>query len=238
MMSVIASNLTVLRDRMAAAALRSGRAPENIRLIAVSKRQPAALMLEAVRHGQTVFGENFLQEAREKKDILKDSVTIHFIGHLQTNKARMAADTCSMVETVDRLKLALTMDGHLARQQRHLDILVQVNVGGEDQKSGVRPENAAELLRRIRQECPQLRVKGLMTMPPYCPDPEDVRPYFQRLRQLAEDFTANNLLGEYGPVQLSMGMSHDFEVAIEEGATMVRIGSALFGPRLAIQTGA
>ncbi|MFH7320997.1 YggS family pyridoxal phosphate-dependent enzyme [Desulfurivibrio sp. D14AmB] len=232
-MGTIADNLAAVRARIAAAARRAGRDPDAVRLVAVSKRVPTERLRQAIAAGQRLFGENYLQEAQEKIAEFDPAGELgwHFIGHLQSNKAKAAAENFTMVETVDRLKLATLLDRHAAMAGRVLAVLVQVNVGGERQKSGVAPEQAAELLRAMAG-LPALRVMGLMTMPPWSAEAEASRPHFRRLRFLAEELTAQGLLGRHGKVELSMGMSGDFEVAVEEGATLVRVGTAIFGPRL------
>jgi pyridoxal phosphate enzyme (YggS family) len=228
-MITIGEKFARIRKRMAAAARRAGRDPGEVRLVAVSKRVTAQKIREAVDAGQLLFGENYLQEA-EAKVAAFGGLDWHFIGHLQTNKARQAAELFAMIETVDRMKLARALEKYAAGLGKRLPILIQVNVGREPQKAGILPEKAEELLREII-ELPHLEVKGLMTMPPFFEQPEAVRPYFRELRQLAADLSAEGLLGRHGPVELSMGMSGDFEVAIEEGATLVRVGTALFGER-------
>ncbi len=180
--------------------------------------------------GQDIFGENYLQEAAGKIGAIGNRARWHFIGHLQSNKARLAAELFDVIETVDRFKIARLLNEHCQILDRSLDILVQVNVGEEPQKSGVLPDEAERLLEQL-QQFPRLRVMGLMTMPPYFDAPETVRPFFRKLRVLSERFRERNLLGRHGSVELSMGMSGDFEVAIEEGATLVRVGTALFGSR-------
>ncbi len=215
---------------MTAAALRVGRDPGTVRLVAVSKKVPLERLQEAVDAGQRLFGENYLQEALEKINRLPPDISWHFIGHLQTNKAKLAASCFQAIETIDRLKLARTLDRHLMDLDRAMSVLIQVNIGREPQKSGVLPEEAEELLRGMA-DCSNLRVKGLMAMPPYFDDPEAARPFFRQLRHLAAELANKGLLGGHGPIELSMGMSGDFEVAIEEGATLVRVGTALFGPR-------
>jgi len=245
-MGAIAANLAAIRARIAAAARRAGRDPATVSLVAVSKTVPAERVAEAVAAGQRLFGENYLQEAEDKIIRLEQLLAKagpgaagaaaspepawHFIGHLQSNKSKGAAGRFAMVETVDRLKLASSLARHAAAAGRVLPVLVQVNVGGEEQKSGVAQAVVADLLRAL-VELPALRVMGLMTMPPFAADPEQSRPHFARLRQLAEECTRQGLLGRHGPPLLSMGMSADFEVAIEEGANLVRVGTAIFGPR-------
>lgn len=207
-----------------------GRDPKHIRLVAVSKRFPADAIQQAQEAGQNIFGENYIQEAQEKHKFLGDSTSFHFIGHLQSNKAKIAAEIFSMIETVDRVKLAQALNRHLANLHRELDILVQVNVGMEDQKSGVEPAQAEQLMREI-SELPRLKVRGLMTMPPFTADPEEARPYFRKLRLLAENLAEKELFYDNNAVELSMGMTSDYHVAIEEGATLIRIGTAIFGER-------
>lgn len=217
-------------ERIAAATLRAGRRSDAVRLVAVSKTVGLDLVLEAVEAGQQIFGENYMQEAAAKIGEIGSRARWHFIGHLQSNKARQAAELFDMVESVDRLKLARLLNQHCQALDRSLDILVQVNIGEEPQKSGVLPAEAEALLTRL-QEFPRLRVMGLMAMPPFFDAPEKARPFFKKLRILSERLSAGNLLGRHGDVELSMGMSGDFETAIEEGATLVRIGTALFGRR-------
>jgi PLP dependent protein len=229
-MTMISENLARIRGRMAAAARRAGRDPDSVRLVAVSKNVSPEGIRAAVASGQLLFGENYLQEARTKMVQLPSELRWHFIGHLQSNKAAQAVELFDMIETVDRLKLAQALEKHLAGLQKRLPVLVQVNIGGEQQKAGVLPGGVEELLRGLA-DFPHLEVKGLMTMPPFFDRPEAVRPCFRELRQLSENLAAKGLLGQNGPVELSMGMSGDFEVAIEEGATMVRVGTALFGGR-------
>ena len=228
-MTAIKENIQHVRERIKTAAIRAGREPDSVKLVAVSKRKSVELIRDAVNCGQLIFGENYLQESKEKISILGRNLTWHFIGHLQTNKAKAAAELFQVIETVDRLKLANGLEKHLAALNRTMDILVQVNVGREPQKGGVLPEDAEKLIRDISQ-CSHLKVKGLMAMPPFL-DSEAVRPFFREVRQIGKDLAAKGLLGRHGPLELSMGMTGDFEVAIEEGATSVRVGTALFGPR-------
>jgi hypothetical protein len=166
----------------------------------------------------------------EKIHQLPSSLRWHFIGHLQSNKAKTAAELFQMIETVDRLKIARALDRHAGALDKKLDILVQVNMGREAQKSGILPEDAPELLQAL-QPLTNLRVRGLMTMPPYGREPEESRPFFQALKKLSLELAAKNYFYDNKAVQLSMGMSGDFTVAIEEGATLVRVGTAIFGTR-------
>ncbi|MBU0485602.1 MAG: YggS family pyridoxal phosphate-dependent enzyme [Proteobacteria bacterium] len=229
-MSEIKENLEKIRDRISTAARRAGRSADSVRLVAVSKKMPFEKVQEAMACGQMLFGESYLQEARQKIASIGAGPTWHFIGHVQSNKAKGAAELFDTIETVDRLKLARELDRNLAEAGRQMSILIQINIGREAQKSGVLPEGAEALLAKIN-ELPNLQIKGLMTMPPFLPDPEAVRPYFRQLRLLAEKLEKSGLLGLHGKVELSMGMSGDFEVAIEEGATLVRVGTAIFGDR-------
>lgn len=230
MTGTIAGNIETIRARIRDAAKRAGRDPDSVRLVAVSKHQPLEAMREAMAAGQAVFGENYLQEAEDKVAALGQGVTWHCIGHLQSNKARIAAEIFDCIETLDRLKLAKGLETRLAELGKTLPVLVQVNVGGEAQKAGMAPNDAGQLCREL-QQFPHLILQGLMTMPPFFDQPEAARPYFRELRILSEDLAEKGLLGLHGPVELSMGMSGDFEVAIEEGATLVRVGTALFGER-------
>jgi pyridoxal phosphate enzyme (YggS family) len=225
-MSRIAQNLAEVKRRLTAAALKAGRDPLAVRLVAVSKTMPLTRLQEAVAAGQRLFGENYLQEARGKIAALNEGVSWHFIGHLQSNKAKGAVELFELIHGVDRLKLAQALDAAAASLGRVQDILVQVNLAGEASKSGAAPEPTPELLRQLSR-LPHLRVLGLMTMPPFLP-PEAVRPYFRALRELREH--CQDLTGLPLP-ELSMGMSGDFEVAVEEGATLVRVGTAIFGSR-------
>jgi len=230
MTGTVAENIETIRARIRAAAERAGRDPRSVRLVAVSKHQPLAAIREAMAAGQVVFGENYLQEASDKIAALGQGLVWHCIGHLQSNKARLAAEVFDCIETIDRFKLAKALETRLAELGKTMPVLVQVNVGGEAQKAGVAPKEAEQLCREL-QQFPHLKLQGLMTMPPFVDDPEESRDCFRQLRLLGEELVAQGLLGQYGSVQLSMGMSGDFEVAIEEGATLVRVGTALFGER-------
>ena len=230
MMGTVAENIEIVRGRIRAAAERAGRDPRSVRLVAVSKHQPLVAIREAMAAGQMVFGENYLQEAEDKIAALGQGVLWHCIGHLQSNKARIAAEVFDCIETVDRLKLAKALETRLVELGKTMPVLIQVNVGGESQKAGVTSEEAGQLCRGL-QQFPHLIVQGLMTMPPFVDDPEESRGCFRQLRLLGVELAAQGLLGRHGVMELSMGMSGDFEVAIEEGATLVRVGTALFGER-------
>ena len=227
---MISDNLQFIRRHITAIADRCGRNSQNIRLVAVSKTFPVAAMKEAATSGQFLFGENYIQEAEKKFIELGDQVQLHFIGHLQSNKAHIAAGIFQMIQTVDRFKLALALNRHLSQSDRAMDILIQVNIGRDENKSGVSPEDTEDLLKKIAP-LSNLRIRGLMTIPPFFEDPEKSRPSFRGLRQLAEDLQGKNLFYDNTSVELSMGMSHDYPIAIEEGATLLRIGTAIFGDR-------
>ena len=232
---MIQDNLTAILNRIATAANRVNRSPDDIKLVAVSKRIPNEKILEAIAYGHYTFGENYIQESLDKIPFIKNKpaeseISFHFIGKLQSNKAGKAAELFDVIETIDSVKLAKTLEKHLTALNKTLLAYLQVNIGKEKQKSGVMPEDCEQLLGELSQ-FRHLQIAGLMTMPPFFTDPENVRPYFRKLRQLSEKLTAGGLLGQHTSVELSMGMSGDFEVAIEEGATVVRIGTAIFGSR-------
>lgn len=227
---MIHKNLRLIQAEIARAAEKTGRAPEEISLVAVTKTVPVATIQEAIRCGHNIFGENYLQEAADKIPFCPPDVDWHFIGHLQSNKVRQAVELFQVIETVDRWKIAKMLDRHARQLGRCPSVLIQVNLGREEQKSGVLPEHLEDLLHQIGQET-VLQVLGLMTMPPYFSDPEQSRPYFRKLRELSVQLARKNLFADNTHVALSMGMSNDYTVAIEEGATIVRVGSALFGKR-------
>jgi pyridoxal phosphate enzyme (YggS family) len=229
----ISENMAAVRDRIDKAARRSGRSPENIALMAVSKTQPAERIREAYSAGQRLFGENRVQEFSGKIDALRNlrDAEWHMIGHLQTNKTAKTAELFRAVDSVDSVKLAEKLDASARALGRKLDVLIEINVGGEAAKSGVAPDSAA--LDELLMAAPRLEAlvfHGLMTVPPFTDDPEAARPYFRKLSQLRDTIAARKLSGVTMD-QLSMGMSHDFEVAIEEGSTCVRVGTAIFGER-------
>ncbi len=226
-LSPIAHNLKQVHAAIATAAHRAGRDPVAVRLVAVSKTVDLERLQAAIAAGHRLFGENYLQEAKAKIEALGREVSWHLVGHLQTKKAKGAVQLFDLIHAVDRLKLAQALGAAAARLDKIQDILIQVNQGGEETKSGVAPEAAPELLQEVAR-LPHLRVLGLMTMPPWFSDPEAVRPYFRALRELRDRL--RDLSGLPLP-ELSMGMSGDYEVAVEEGATLVRVGTAIFGPR-------
>ena len=226
----VAANLERVKERIAAAAERSGRDPAEVKIVAVSKTQPATAVAEAVAAGVDAIGENRVQEAAGKRPLVAAATPWHLVGPLQRNKAKLALDLFDLVETVERPELADRLEAILAAVQssRILPVFIEVNVGGEATKSGVPPAGAQPLADHIVSRCPHLRLEGLMTVPPYDPDPERSRPHFATLRRMASDL-ASHLGG--ADLELSMGMSEDFEIAVEEGATWVRLGRALFGER-------
>ena len=227
--SEIAENLEHIRERMERAAGKSGREPADVTLVAVSKTVGVDAMRRAIAAGVTVFGESYLQEARTKIPQITGPVRWDFIGHLQRNKVRHAVGLFEMIHSVDSLPLAQEINLAAGKQGKKVRILVEINVSGETTKSGIDPEGAGSLIQDLIL-LPHLSVEGLMTMAPYSDDPEDARPCFRALKQLQDA-----LHERHGPAlnlkELSMGMSSDFEVAIEEGATLVRIGTAIFGER-------
>ena len=230
MSSTSAANYRHLMDAIAAAARQVGRDPGTVKLVGASKTVPVDRIRPAVAAGLTILGENYLQEARDKIAEFDLPVQWHFIGHLQSNKAAAAVKLFSLIHSVDRPSLARALNGAAAKSNQVQDILLEVNLGQEPTKSGANLEDL-EMLLRTFAALPNLRVLGLMTMPPWFDDPEKVRPYFQTLRQTRDHLQSFALPGVV-LAELSMGMSGDFQVAIEEGATLVRIGTALFGSRL------
>jgi PLP dependent protein len=226
-MDEISRNLEEIKQRLDDAARRAGRDPAELRLVAVTKTVEVERLKFAVAAGQTLFGENYLQEAKTKIASLGPGLTWHFIGHLQSNKAKAAVDLFDLIHSVDRLSLAQALEQAAAKRDKIQDILLQVNLAGEASKSGTAPENAADLLSEI-SKMPHLRVLGLMTMPPWFDDPERGRPYFRALRELRDRLRGLHVADL---PELSMGMTGDFEAAVSEGATLVRIGTAIFGQR-------
>jgi hypothetical protein len=216
---MIRDNLARVQDQIARAAARAGRRPEDITLIGVTKVKPAAAIREAYEAGLRHFGENYVQEFAAKRPEAGDlpGVVFHMIGHLQSNKAAAAAGLFDVIQTVDTVKLARRLND----AGRTLRVLIEVKLSPEDTKTGVAPEELPALVETVRG-MPRLDLRGLMVMPPWTDQGELSRPWFRRLRELAEGL---------GLPELSMGMTHDFEVAIEEGATLVRVGTAIFGPR-------
>jgi pyridoxal phosphate enzyme (YggS family) len=228
----IADNLAAIRERIAKAAQRTGRSAGDIALMAVTKTFPAASVVEAYAAGHRLFGENRVQEFAGKYASLArlEGAEFHMIGHLQSNKAGKAADIFHAIDSLDSAKLAARLNLAAEEAGKTLDVLIELNVGGEQAKTGIAPASAElESILTGAAEWPHLHLRGLMTVPPLT-DPEGARPYFRQLRELGDRIAARQLPGVEMGV-LSMGMSHDFEVAIEEGSTCVRIGTAIFGGR-------
>lgn len=229
----ISENIARIRERVEAAARRAGRNAAEVQLMAVSKTHPAVRICEAYAAGLRLFGENRVQEFAGKAGGLKDLAEAewHLIGHLQGNKAGKAVELFSAVDSVDSLKLAQKLNASAAQAGKNLSILIEINIGGEDAKSGIAPgsQELSEVL-AVAPEWEHIAVRGLMTIPPFTEDPQLARPYFKKLRALRDEIAARKL-PSIGMDVLSMGMSHDFEVAIEEGSTCVRVGTAIFGQR-------
>jgi pyridoxal phosphate enzyme (YggS family) len=223
--------LAQVRARIEAAASRSNRAVDEIKLIAVSKTHPAAVVRQAIEAGVTDLGENRVQEADSKIDeVGRDTARWHLIGHLQSNKARRAVQLFDVIHSVDSIQLAQRLDRACAAVERAaLPVLIQVDLGQEATKSGVEEQQLPALIDSVR-EYEHIRLAGLMTLPPFFEDAELTRPFFVKLRELRDEYKRRGAFGD-APGELSMGMTHDFEVAIEAGATMVRIGTAIFGER-------
>jgi pyridoxal phosphate enzyme (YggS family) len=229
----VADNLSVVRERIAGSARRSNRRAEEVSLMAVTKTHPPELIRQAYNAGLRMFGENRVQEFSGKADALADLADAewHMIGHLQTNKAGKAVELFGAVDSVDSVKLAGKLDASARALGKSVNVLIEINVGGEAAKSGVAPDSdELEELLLAASSFEGLEFRGLMTVPPFVEDPEQARPYFRRLRQLRDAIAARKLPGMDMGV-LSMGMSHDFEIAIEEGSTCVRVGTAIFGER-------
>jgi pyridoxal phosphate enzyme (YggS family) len=230
---LISENVAAVRERIDKAARRAGRAPEEIALMAVSKTNPSENIRAAYDAGLRLFGENRVQEFAAKIEALRDlqDAEWHMIGHLQTNKAAKTVELFHAVDSVDSLKLAEKLNTAARAVGEKLEVLIEINIGGEAAKSGIDPNAPGfEELLSAAPRLEALSFRGLMTVPPFSDDPEDARPYFRKLRELRDTIATRKL-----PVlvmdQLSMGMSHDFEIAIEEGSTCVRVGTAIFGER-------
>jgi len=229
-MSVIEDSIREIREKIAEAALRSGREPSEVRLMAVTKTVDDDRIREAIDAGVDIMGENYIQEAKRKIEKMDAEVKWHMIGHLQSNKAKYAVRLFDMVHSVDRMALAVELDKRSAVAGCVTDILVEVNVSGEESKNGISPNEAPDLIRQISL-LDNLSIRGLMTMPPWFDDPEDARPFFVALRELRDKIIAEDIKG-VEIRELSMGMSGDYVVAIEEGSTIVRLGTAIFGARV------
>lgn len=229
-MSVIEDNIREIRENIAEGALKSGRNPSEIKLMAVTKTVDDDRILEAIEFGVDIMGENYIQEAKRKIEKMDVDVKWHMIGHLQSNKAKYAVRLFDMVHSIDRMGLATELNKRSAAVGRMTDILVEVNVSGEESKNGISMDDAPDVIRQI-SSLENLSIRGLMTMPPWFDDPEDARPYFVALRELRDKIIDENIK-DVEMRELSMGMSGDYRVAVEEGATIVRIGTAIFGARV------
>lgn len=226
-MKTIKNNLEIINEKIKKAALRANRNPEEIKLVAVTKTATIEQIKEAISAGVKIIGENKVQEAKEKYQILSIKIEWHLVGHLQTNKVKYAIEIFDCIHSVDSIKLAEEIDKRSLQFGKTTNVLIEVNVSGEETKYGIKPEEVEYFLKEIF-EFSRIRVRGLMTIAPIAEDKEEVRPYFRKLRELSKEIKNKNLKNvkmDY----LSMGMTGDFEVAIEEGANMVRIGRGIFG---------
>ena len=226
---MIKENLEAVEQRVRAACKRAGRSRDEVTLIAVSKTKPVSLIREAMACGQVDFGENKVQELCKKQEEIREPLRWHLIGHLQRNKVKYVVDKACLIHSVDSERLAQEIQKEAAKRDLVCPVLVEVNVGGEETKSGVSPQEALPLVRSIAA-LPNVKVRGLTTVAPPVEKPEDARIYFKELRELADTIRKEAIPG-VEMKELSMGMTGDFEAAIEEGATMVRVGTAIFGAR-------
>ncbi len=226
----VSDNYTIVTNRIAAAAKRADRDPASIRLVTVTKTVSIEKIREALSSGASILGENRVQEAKEKIEQIGPGFSWHLIGHLQTNKAKYAVKLFDLVHSVDNLALAAELDKQAAKIGKIQDVLIEVSIAGEAVKAGVGLDDAINLVRKAAL-LKNIRIKGLMTMPPYSEHAEDSRLYFRKLKELSALINKESIQG-VSMAELSMGMSGDFEVAIEEGATMVRVGTAIFGARV------
>ncbi|HEY7555741.1 MAG TPA: YggS family pyridoxal phosphate-dependent enzyme [Candidatus Binatia bacterium] len=228
-MADVASNYRSILQRIGEAAAKAGRDPDEIKLLGAAKSQSVELMRAAIIAGVKLIGENYVQEAQAKKKEISERAEWHMIGHLQRNKVKTAVEVFDMIQSLDNIALARELDKEGAKRNKKVRALVEVKLGGEESKSGIAEDKVRDLL-RAAGELSSLSIEGLMAVPPFREDPEDVRPYFCKLwelrARLREERIPNVDLRE-----LSIGMTHDYTVAVEEGATIVRIGTALFGPR-------
>lgn len=225
----IAANCRAVLERIAEAALRTNRNPAEIKLLAAAKSRNVNSIRAAASAGVRLIGENYVQEARAKKKHIDDRLEWHMIGHLQRNKARSAIELFDVIESLDSLELARGLDNEARKQGRKVRSFVEVNLAGEESKFGLKKDKVLKLLIEMGA-LPNLHIEGLMTVPPFRENVEDVRPFFRQLRELQQTLSEEQL-PNVELKELSMGMTHDYIVAIEEGATIVRIGTALFGPR-------
>ena len=226
-MEIIKNNLEIINEKIKKATLKTNRNPEEIKLVAVTKTATIEQIKEAISVGVKIIGENKVQEAKEKYQILSTDIEWHLVGHLQTNKVKYAIEIFDLIHSVDSIKLAKEIDKRSLQFGMITNVLVEVNVSGEETKYGIKPEEVEPFLEEI-SEFSRIKVRGLMTIAPIVEDKEEVRPYFRKLRKLFEKIKIENMKNirmDY----LSMGMTEDFEAAIEEGANMVRIGRGIFG---------
>lgn len=226
---MLKENIKQVRENIYSACLRTGRSDKEVTLIAVSKTKPVSLLEEAYEEGCRHFGENKVQELVEKYEMLPKDIKWHMIGHLQTNKVKYIVDKVFLIHSVDSLKLAKEISKEAVKKNVTVSVLIEVNVAEEESKFGVKLEDAEELIRNIAP-LPGIRIKGLMTIAPYVEDPEENRQYFALLKQLSVDISKKNIDNVYMNV-LSMGMTGDYTVAVEEGASYVRVGTGIFGER-------
>ena len=227
----VAANHRKIIDRISEAALRIGRNPREIKLLAAAKSQSVELVQAAIAAGVRLIGENYVQEAEEKRHAISEAVEWHMIGHLQRNKVKAALNTFDLIQSLDSVALARELDKEGRRNGKTVRTLIEINLGDEQSKSGIGRDKVAELVERV-SELAHLQVEGLMAVPPFKENPEEIRPYFRSLRELQVELQGRKIPnGSFN--ELSMGMTHDYPIAIEEGATIVRIGTALFGPRKA-----
>lgn len=227
--TMIKSNLLEVHENMKKACEKAGRSEQDVELIAVSKTKPVSALMEAYESGCRIFGENKVQELVDKYEVMPKDIKWHMIGHLQRNKVKYIVDKAALIHSVDSLKLAEEISKEAVKKQVQVSILIEVNVAGEDTKFGVKPEDAEMLIRKIAA-LPGISIKGLMTIAPYVDDPEENRQYFGQLKQLLVDINQKNIDNVSMNV-LSMGMTGDYTVAIEEGATFIRVGTGIFGER-------
>lgn len=230
MMVDIKNNLKTVENRIAEAAKRVGRNPDEVKLIAVSKTKPVDDINEAIKCGVTDIGENKVQEVMDKYDAA-EPVNWHFIGHLQRNKVKYIIDKVTMIHSIDSLRLAMEINNRASAKNIIMDVLIQINPAGEDSKFGISPEETQLLIEDILKECPAINIRGLMCVVPAADNPDDVRVYFKKAKELFDNLGSVITHERFDMEHLSMGMTHDFETAIEEGSTMVRVGTAIFGER-------
>jgi pyridoxal phosphate enzyme (YggS family) len=227
----VAANYRKIIDRISEAALRVGRNPREIKLLAAAKSQSVELVQAAIAVGVRLIGENYVQEAEGKRQVISEAVEWHMIGHLQRNKVKTALSTFNLIQSLDSVALARELDKEGRRSGKKVRTLIEINLGDEQAKSGIRRGKVAELVERL-SEMAHLQVEGLMAVPPFKENPEEIRPYFRSLKELQVELQGRKIPnGSFN--ELSMGMTHDYPIAIEEGATIVRIGTALFGSRKA-----